>query len=159
MAAIEARAVKHQHAYEALGDIKSGVLTMFARDHMLDALRRFPDGTVVVRVEQARDKRSSRVNRYWHGVVVPLFAEHCGYEFDEAKDALALHLIPKTVVDIATGEERQVPGHTSQLTVGEFNELIRRAQQLGAEMGIYIPDPNEVDARGAHGEASTTRQD
>lgn len=144
VAAIETRIVKHHHAYEALGYIEGGALKMHAREHMIEALRSFPDGaSVVVRVETVRDKRSSQANRYWHGVVVPLFAEHCGYEFDEAKDALALHLIPKTVVDIVTGEERQVPGHTSRLSVGEFNELIRRAQQLGAEMGIYIPDPGE----------------
>jgi hypothetical protein len=73
-----------------------------------------------------------------------VLAQHCGYRLDEMKDALALELIPHEVVDLKTGEVRLVPGHTSQLTVTEFNTLIERAQQLAAELGCYVPDPREV---------------
>ena len=79
-------------------------------------------------------------------MVIPLFAEHCGYELAEMKDALALKLIPKEVTDMETGEVHVVPGHTSDLNTKEFNDLIERAQRLGAEMGIDIPNPGEVAA-------------
>jgi hypothetical protein len=136
-----------QEFYETLGEVKDGKFVgLRNRRHFDEAMRRFPDGVVGVRFEVIREKRSSAQNRYWHGVVIPLFAEHCGYEFDEMKDALALELLPKEVVDMKTGEVRIVPGHTSEQNTKQFKELIERAQRLGATMGIDIPDPGEMAA-------------
>jgi hypothetical protein len=135
-----------QESVEVGGIVTRGVLTLERRDLLLDALTRFPDGDVTVTVEARRQKRTSPQNRFWHGVVIPLFAEHCGYDFDDMKDELALQLIPRELVDMATGEVRIVPGHTSKLNTAQFNELIERAQRLGAEMGIVIPDPNDIAA-------------
>lgn len=135
-----------QEFYEAGGQIVSGELKPIALVAFRQAMKRFADGRVTIRVEIERQKRSNQQNKFWHGVVIPLFGEHCGYEFDEMKDALALKLLPKEVIDMDTGEVRIVPGHTSDLNTKAFNELIERAQRLGAELGIYIPDPNEVAA-------------
>lgn len=135
-----------QEFYETLGVVEKGALKVSGRRLFEEALRRFPDGAVSVRIAKVRPRRSDGQNRFWHGVVIPLFAEKCGYEFDDMKDTLALELIPKTIVDIKTGEERVVPGHTSDLNTKEFNDLIERAQRLGASMDLYIPDPNEVAA-------------
>lgn len=132
-----------QESYAQLATIEKGRIEI-DRGPWNDAMRRFPEGPVEITVKVARPSRSSSQNRYWHGVVIPLFAEHCGYEFDEMKDALALKLLPHELVDMDTGEVRIVPGHTSQLNVKEFNDLIERAQRLGAEMEIYIPDPGEA---------------
>lgn len=135
-----------QEEYATLGVVKDGKMQVQDRALFEQVMRRFPDGPVVVEIKTTKPQRSSAQNRYWHGVVVPLFAEHCGYEFDEMKDALALKLLPKEVVDMDTGEVRVVPGHTSDLTTKAFNDLIEQAQRLGAELGIYIPDPNEAAA-------------
>jgi hypothetical protein len=134
--------------YEALGEVTAeGRFEVFDRAHMLKAIQHFKRGTVLFSMKVHRETRSNAQNRFWHGVVVPAFVDHCGYTFAEAKDALALELLPKEVVDVKTGEVKTVPGHTSDLNTKEFNELIERAQQLGAEMGIYIPDPGE-DVKG-----------
>ena len=133
-----------QDVFETGGAIAQGKLHLEGRLVFEQAMSRFADGPVTVRVMAGQRQRSLQQNKYWHGVVVPLFAEHCGYDFQEAKDALALHLIPHEVIDIKTGEIHTVPGHTAQLTVPQFNELIERAQRLGAEMNLYVPDPNEV---------------
>lgn len=135
-----------QELYETDGLIDRGKLKLAGQRSFNEAMQRFPDGHVLVTIKVARPQRSSSQNRFWHGVVIPLFAEHCGYELDEMKDALALRLIPKTVVDLETGEERIVPGHTSALNTKGFNDLIERAQRLAAEMGIVIPDPETVAA-------------
>jgi hypothetical protein len=131
--------------YETLGVIEAGVFRLQERDLFNRAMKRFADGPVVVSVKTTKPQRSGAQNRYWHGVVIPLFADHCGYEFDEMKDALALKLLPKEIADM-NGEIRIVPGHTSHLNVQQFNELIERAQRLGAEMEIYVPDPGEAVA-------------
>lgn len=132
-----------QEEYQTLGVVAAGKLQVQDRTAFERAIKRFPDGAVLVEVKTTKPQRSSAQNRYWHGIVIPLFADHCGYEFAEMKDALALKLIPKEVVDMDTGEVRIVPGHTADLTVKDFNDLIERAQRLGAEMDIYIPDPDE----------------
>ena len=134
-----------QEWYEALGDLRSGKLELRAPLEFKTAMRRFGDVEVSIRIERFRPHRSNAQNRFWHGVVIPAFADHCGYEFNEMKDALALELIPVTIRTRA-GQEVTVPGHTSDLNTKEFNDLIERAQRLGATMGIYIPDPNEAVA-------------
>jgi hypothetical protein len=132
-----------QETYETGGVIENGRLQLEGKLIFEQAMKRFPNGHVTVRISVTKKRRSSSQNRYYHGVVIPLFAEHCGYELSEMKDALALHLIPHEIVDVTTGEVRIVPGHTSELSVSEFNDLIERAQRLGAEMNIYIPDAGE----------------
>jgi hypothetical protein len=136
----------HQEEYSTLGVVENGKLQMRGRALFEEAMRRFPNGPVIVEVKTTKPQRSHAQNRYWHGVVIPLFAEHCGYELAEMKDALALKLIPKEIANMDTGEVMTVPGHTADLNVQEFNDLIERAQRLGAEMDIYIPDPGEVAA-------------
>lgn len=135
-----------QDEYSTLGVIKAGRMQVQDRQSFEAAMRRFADGPVVVEVKTIKPQRSSAQNRFWHGVVIPLFAEHCGYEIAEMKEALALKLIPKEITDMDTGEVHIVPGRTSDLSVKAFNDLIERAQRLGAEMDIYIPDPGEVAA-------------
>ena len=133
--------------YEVGGTVKDRklVLTRRERWNLNRALTQFKDGPVTLRIEIEQRKRSHAQNRFWHGIVIPLFAEHCGNSLAEMKDALSLELIPRTVHAL-DGTEKTIPGHTSSLSVEQFNDLIARAQQLGAEMGIYIPDPNEVAA-------------
>lgn len=133
-----------QEYFETVGHIEGGQLKLSGRLVFDQAMRRFGDGPVTVRVSALLTQRSHMQNRYWHGILIPIFMEHTGYSFEEMKDALALHLIPQEITDLATGEITKVPGHTSRLSKKEFTDLIERAQQLGAEMNIYIPSPGEV---------------
>ena len=133
-----------QEMFETGGRIEGGRLKLEGREVFAQTIARFDDGPVTLRVTVGKKTRSLQQNAYWWGVVIPLFMETCGYEKQEMHDALALHLLPVEIVDIKTGEVRVVPGHTSKLTVQEFNDLIERVQRLGAEMQIYVPDPNEV---------------
>jgi hypothetical protein len=132
-----------QELFECGGLITSGRLRLEGRVVFEQAIRRFADGPVTVRVSAGPRPRTSAQNRLYHGVIIPLFAEHCGHTRDEMKDVLGLALIPREITDLKTGEVYKVPGHTSKLTVAEFGELIEAAQRLGAELGLYIPDARE----------------
>jgi hypothetical protein len=133
-----------QESYSTLGTVEAGELHVHDRQSFERAMRRFPDGPVTVTVATPSQKRSDAQNKYWHGFVIPAFTERCGYEFAEMKDILALKLLPREIVDFETGEVRVVPGHTSKLTVAEFNDLIERAQRWGAELGVFVPDPEKA---------------
>lgn len=108
------------------------------------------DGPVVITVERARATRSLAQNAFWWSAVVPAFAEHCGYTPMEMHEVLKQELLPqiRELVNPKTGEVKEhiIGGSTRKLNKLEFCELIERAQQLGSEMGIYIPSPNEVVA-------------
>ncbi len=138
---------------EVLGEVTDTGFRFIDSDHVRAQMRQAKRGLWLCTFKAHRETRSSAQNRYWHGVVVKAFAEHCGYEFEEAKDALALKLLPIEVTDIQTGEVCVVPGHTSELNTKEFNDLIERAQRLGAELGLYIPDPGD-DVTGKKGRAA-----
>jgi hypothetical protein len=128
--------------YEAGGVIVQGALQPESPISFRQAIRLFPEGAHVrIRVDVERAQRTSGQNRYWHGVVIPLFAEHCGYDVHEMKDALALELLPVEIPDLKTGEVRIVPGHTAKLNTKQFADLIDRAQRLAAYLGIVLPDP------------------
>jgi len=112
---------------------------------------KFLDGQeVVVTIGPVEKVRSVRQNNFWWGVVVPYFAAHCGYTHEEMHEALKAELLPvRRLLHDREGEilrEVVTPGSTATLTTQQFNELIERAQQLGTEMGIVIPDPNQAVA-------------
>ena len=113
---------------EFAGQVTGGKVQLYSLDMWKSAFTMWTDGEVIIRVERPNAKRTNSQNKFWHAVVVPAFAEHCGYRPDEMKEALSLKLIPREIVDLDTGEVRTVPGHTSDLSVKEFNELIERAQ-------------------------------
>ena len=135
---------------QAGGTVKGGKLEVDDQASFRRAMSRFGDGPVTVRIERARERRSAAQNRYWHGVVVDAFAEHCGNDHDDMHEILKMEINSKVVefTDPATGEvkEMRVGMSTANLTTKAFAELIERAQRLGATMGIYIPNPGEVVA-------------
>lgn len=136
--------------YEAGGVIRNGELKPEDLVGFRRAMKGFPDGRVLIRVEKWKNRRSNGQNRFWWGTVVKLFADHCGEHPDDMHEILKLQLLPKQVVTIdpETGEEKTVTigRSTANLSTQDFKDLIFRAQELGARMDIYIPDPGEVAA-------------
>lgn len=129
----------------SIAAVYSGGKLDFDREELRRLCQALPAGPVTITVAKETHQRSAQQNRFWHGVVIPLFSEHCGNELAEMKDVLALELIPVERV-LLDGTRVTVPGHTADLTTAQFKDLIERAQRLGASMDIYIPDPDEVVA-------------
>lgn len=141
---------------EVLGEVTDTGFSFVDKESVRSLMRGFKRGMVLCKFKAHRETRSSAQNRYYHGVVLPIFMAHCGFEKhqkQEMKDALALELLPREIVDVRTGEVKVVPGHTSELNTKEFNEFIESLQRLGAELGLYIPDPGE-DVTGRKGKAA-----
>lgn len=136
--------------FTASGIIRRGKVALDDRWGYERGVAKFEDGeAILLRVESLQRHRSIQQNKFWHAVVVKYFAEHCGYDHDEMHEVLKAELLPeiRLIHNAATGEvirEVKTYGSTSALSTAEFNDLIERAQRLGAEMGVVIPDPSQV---------------
>jgi len=103
-------------------------------------VQRFKGEEVTVTVRKRRSKRSDRQNRYWHGVVVPTLAEHCGYTKDEMHEALKAKFLGTE--DLTRGLMRI--GSTAKLSTAEFAELTERVMVWAiTDLDVVIPPPEK----------------
>ena len=68
--------------------MKDGQLTIQDRYRFDAALKSFPNGNAILRLERPKRIRSLQQSRYWWGVCVHLVSEHCGYEPEEVHEDL-----------------------------------------------------------------------
>ena len=101
-------------------------------------LRMKPGTPIEVTLKRWRQKRSSQANRYYFGAVVPLIAEHCGYDKQEMHELLAMRFL-RIEDDPITGAPRRKS--TPDTESDEFAEYVDRCIQFGAELGVIIPEP------------------
>lgn len=103
-----------------------------------------PGKPLRVTVEEVRRRRSDEQNRYWWGVVVQTFCQHLeGWTPEDVHTYLCGEIWGWERIE-GLGKARLRPvKRSSRLNKVEFAEMVARAQQIGAEHGIYIPDPNE----------------
>lgn len=98
---------------------------------------------VEITIRKRRAKRSDQANRYYWSVVVALVAEYCGYEPEEAHDALKLMFLTDHTAD---GPLPLVKS-TAKLTQSEFSDYIERVKRWAAtDLGVVIPEANEIAA-------------
>ena len=106
-------------------------------------LARFKGKPVEVVVRRVRTQRSNQANRYYWGVVVALLAEEFGYEKEEMHEVLAMKFL--RIVDDCpiTGSPRRK--RTPDCDTAKFAAYVDSCIRLGAEHGVVIPSPNEVE--------------
>jgi len=129
------RGVVNEHGRLELSDVARGLMTR--------CLQHLAGKPVEVTIKLHRPQRSSQANRYYWGVVIPLIAEHCGYEKDEMHELLAMRFL-RIEDDPVTGSPRRK--HTPETDTTEFADYVDACMRFGAELGVYIPAPNEVAA-------------
>lgn len=88
-------------------------------------------------------QRSNSENRYFHGVILPILSEHLGYSTDEIKDILKAKFLSSPVT--VKGVEMLYIKPTSSLTTVEFEKFCEKIREWSsADLGCYLPEPNEV---------------
>lgn len=95
---------------------------------------------IEIEAREARRTRSNPQNRWYWAVIIPKLADHLGYDRDEMHDALKMRFL-------AAHEDSPLPTvkSTTRLTTTEFTEYAEQCRRLAAEMGVYIPDPGEIE--------------
>ena len=97
---------------------------------------------VMVTAEKLRKHRTDAQIRYYRGVVLKMIADRCGYQGTEDVESLHQEMrrrfLPKR-------GSLNIPLSTSDLTTQEMSEYIEAIRRWAAvELGIYVPEPNEV---------------
>lgn len=104
----------------------------------------------LVEVRAWKRTRSSQQNRYLWGCVYPHIMKHLdGWEAEDVHEYfLGEHFGWETLTGL--GRRRLRPlRRSSKLTTVEFNDYVAFIQRKAAELGIYIPDPNEFEQAAA----------
>jgi len=132
--------------YSCACTVMDGKLKLFNREAFEKALYQFANGVELELViqEQGR-KRTSAQNRFLHGPVCKAFRE-LGWSDQDTKIELCLRFLP---VEHARpdGTVVIVPGHTSTLTVEEFNRFLDQVIQFASEHDVYIEDSDQWRAK------------
>lgn len=107
---------------------------------------RFLDGQcLVLTLEEEGRKRTSRQNKFLHGPICKAFRE-LGWSDEDTKTELCLRFLP-VEHQRPDGTVVIVPGHTSTLTVEEFNRFLDQVIQFAAEHDVYIEDSEQWRAK------------
>lgn len=100
--------------------------------------------TVQITIEERKKRRSNPQNAYYHGVVLKMIADFCGYRGEDEIAGIHEELKRKFLPKIGN---LNITKSTSSLNTEEFSSFIENVRRWAAEeLGIYIPDPNEVEA-------------
>lgn len=119
-----------------------GKLKIYDRAGMDALIAQYGDGEdLQLTLEPVGRRRTYAQNRFFHGPILKAFMT-TGLHQQEAKDMLCLRFIPREVRQM-DGSIVIVPGHTSDLKVEEFNDLIDACIQLAAENDLYIEEAAE----------------
>lgn len=108
-----------------------------------------------VTLELPKETRSDRQNRFLYGVVVRAFCEYMGYRFNSTADKeyvkreILLEVGHYDLKRSLDGTERREPKPTRKMDKQTFGDLCAALQQMGAEYGIVIPDPESPQAMAA----------
>lgn len=109
-------------------------------------MKALPGKRLKVTVEEAKKRRSDDQNRYLWGCVYPTILKSGQLEGWTAEDLHEFFLGEVFGWETVTGfgRKRMRPiRRSSGLSTTEFSDFVSRIQQRMAEVGVYVPDPNE----------------
>lgn len=93
-------------------------------------------------LRQEKSKRSLSQNSYMWGVVYEILSEHTGYTPDE------IHAIMKfKFLRIMDERNNEYVRSTTKLNTAEMESYLDKIKKWAAQdLGVFIPDPGEVEA-------------
>lgn len=134
------------NSFSTLVTVRGGKLKLLDKVQFDYGITRFMDGQeLVLTIEEETKKRTTRQNKFLHGPVLKAFRE-LGWTEEDTKTELCLLFLPVEHVR-PDGAVVIVPGHTSTLTVAQFNEFLEKVIQYAAEHDVYIADADEWRAK------------
>jgi len=123
------------------GRVKKGKLIFERPVEVALRLQSLNGEQVQVTIEKRRKNRSNNENNYMWGVVIPILAEHFGYDNEEMHEALKWLFLRKH-----KDGRPDTCRSTTELSTVEFEEYMSKIRMwASSEWEVNIPEPNEVD--------------
>ena len=94
----------------------------------------------ITKRKKARPQRSNEQNRYYWGVVIELLAQETGNERDDIHTALRMKFLGRLK------DKMWIAESTTNLDTAEMEDYLSKCRMwASADLGIYIPKPDEID--------------
>ena len=101
-------------------------------------------GEHAVAIKKKRAQRSTQQSKYYWGVVIAYLSEDLGYTKEEVHQLMG-RMFLKYVKSVSDGKEETFVRSTTSLDSAEMTIYIESIRTFAlSELGIYIPDPNEI---------------
>jgi len=124
------------------GKIEKGRLVLDTPEQFSVYISRLEGREVTVSVQKYQKNRSLPQNSFYWGVIIEIIANHCGYFPDEMHEALKEKFLSYGMDSHGLKKIKS----TATLTTDEFiNYTNRIVIWAAAELGVYIPDPRQID--------------
>lgn len=128
-----------------LGQINDGVLSLDKAGQFKQYLHSLNGKRVELTVEKLKHPRTNSQNRYYHGVVVKLIAEHTDHDPEQVHEALKQLHSPKWYLFPDKDVAKAIPTSTTRLDTVAFVEYTEKCRMWANEfLGLNIPLPGEV---------------
>lgn len=143
------RVIERYEAVAVLDD--AGKLQLENESDYRACLRKMKPGRKAVVIEDLKDTRTLRANRYYFGAVLRPLSDHTGYHPDELHEHFKKELLGAEKKTIQLQDEHgevRFEGDielvsTRKLTIREFYDYVERVRQIAAELGVVTEDPQE----------------
>lgn len=130
-------------------EVKNGKLTR-NRKMIMDVIASFEGKVITITIQKKRKQRSNPQNKYYWGLIVPIWRNLLLNEWGEVHTNESTHEFLKMNfgynerVDESTGEIFRSPRSTTENSTVEMEEYHETLRQKAMEMfGAVIPLPNE----------------
>jgi len=123
------------------GTVKDGKIKLYNLESYKEYLLTI-DGDVEVIVRKPIKRKTNPQLRYLFGVVYKMISEHTGMDIEEVDMAMKMMFALNTDTAIPTVKLKR---NMSTTEVMEFTERTKR--WAAEDLGLYIPEPNEVETR------------
>lgn len=118
--------------------------------YQIESLNKLLFRPVHISISARHSARTLPKNKYLWDVVYPTIARDTGHTVEDLHEIFKTKFLPigKVLWNKATGqfvEAATIGGSTAELSPIEFAEYIEKICAMAAQIGIYVPKPNEVE--------------
>jgi hypothetical protein len=121
------------------GRIEEGKICLELREAFANLVERLEGQDIEIILRRRTHRRSLAQNSFYWSCVIPLIAEHCGYEPEEIHSALKERFLRDRANEVNGMVKIR---STSSLNTAEFTDYLESCRRLAAELGVVIPDPD-----------------
>ena len=135
--------------YEIRSEVKNGTLIRNV-NLIKDAIQTFEGRQIILKIDKAKQKRSTQQNRFYYGVIIPI-VQNCLKEAghvmtnESTHDLIKLKFLKETLfVNETTGEVIERIKSTTELSTSQFMDLLAEINNFTFEyFGVSLPSPND----------------